>query len=126
MRDLAALRQKKTPGWSLRAFSSKNFLSHEAQQVPSSGGKAGEDDAGVGSGQLAVHCFAKDSAEVSCNLQVAALIEVAVIQARPLAVNSAALDLTAEHEHHVGVSVVSAASAVLAGGASKLRHRDQH
>src|SRR5204863_3805909 len=42
----------------------------------------------------------------------------------PTAIDSAASDRTSHYKHDVGVAVIGAAIAVLAGGASELRHRD--
>src|SRR5439155_12877461 len=42
----------------------------------------------------------------------------------PAAIDFAASDRTSHYKHDVGVPVIGAAIAVLAGGASELRHRD--
>ena len=68
--------------------------------------------------------FADYLAEVGGQGEVAAFIELRLIEARPAAVDFASLDWAAQDEHHVGVAVVGAAIAVFARGASKLRHGD--
>src|SRR5580698_11253647 len=66
--------------------------------------------------------FANDLAEVCGEGQVAAFVELRLIEAGPASVDFPAFDRATEHEHDVGVTVVGAAIAVFAGGAAELRH----
>ena len=69
--------------------------------------------------------FAEHLAEIRGDRQVAAFVELLVVEAGPAAVDLAALHVAAEHKHGVGVAVVGAAGAVLARGAAELRHGDE-
>src|ERR1700693_4009465 len=75
---------------------------------------------------MQVNRFAHHSTEVSGYRQVAAFVELGLIEARPASVNLAAFHRTAHHKHYIRVAVVGAAVAVLASGAAELRHGDDH
>ncbi len=68
--------------------------------------------------------FSDDLAEVGGQRQVAAFVELRLIEARPASVDPAAFYRATKNEHYVGVTVVGAAVAVFARGAAKLRHGD--
>ena len=68
--------------------------------------------------------FSNYLAEVRRQSEVAAFVELRLVEAGPAAVHLAALHRAAENEHHIGVAVVGAAVAVFARGASELRHGD--
>ena len=74
--------------------------------------------------QVAIDRFAQHAAEVCGYSEVAALVELGLVEAGPASVDLAAFDRAAHHEHHVGVAVVGAAVAVLPRGAAEFRHRD--
>src|SRR5688572_20948959 len=61
---------------------------------------------------------------VGCQIEIASFIEDLRRQTRPPTQDSATADLATQHEHHIGVTVIGSAIAVLARGATKLRHRD--
>ena len=66
-------------------------------------------------------------AEVGRHREVAVLVEVRRVEARPPAVDLSAADAAAEQQHDVGVAMVGAAIAVLLHGAAELGHRhDRH
>src|SRR5207237_1455503 len=58
--------------------------------------------------------------------EIAALVELLLLETRPLPVYFAATNVPANHEQRAGVTVIGAAIAVLAGHASKLGHRENH
>ena len=70
------------------------------------------------------HQFAEHVAEIGSELQIALLVELLLLQTRPLAVNFAAVNTAAEREHHVGVAMIGAARAIFARGAPELAHGD--
>src|SRR5579859_1482115 len=78
--------------------------------------EAGEDYVEVVVAHMTIDAFAQHAAEICCQSQVAVLVELFVFEARPMSVDLATFNRAAEHEHDVGVSVVGAAVAVLAGG----------
>ena len=88
-------------------------------------GCAGEDDFEVSGAESLADHFAEDLAEVGGEGQIAAFVELVVVEAGPAAIDLAAFHVAAENKHRVGVTVVSAAGAVFAGGAAELRHGDQ-
>src|SRR5487761_2121834 len=61
--------------------------------------------------QLPRDQFSQHVAKIGGQVQVAILIELLGLQARPIAINLAALDAAAEGEHHVGVAMIRAAIA---------------
>ena len=70
--------------------------------------------------------FSNYLAEVRRKSEVAAFVELRLVEARPAAVHLAALHRAAENEHYIRVTVIGAAVAVLARRASELRHRDDN
>src|ERR1700722_3396124 len=68
--------------------------------------------------------FADYLAKVGGEREVAAFVELRLIEPRPASVDFSAFHRTAENEHDVGVAVVGAAVSVFAHGAAKLRHAD--
>src|ERR1035437_408029 len=72
--------------------------------------------------QVARNQFVQDVAEVGGQRQVAALVELLFFEAGPEAIDPAAFDSAAHHEHAVGVPVIRAAIAVLPGGAPEFAH----
>ena len=81
---------------------------------------AGEDEFEVVGADGFGDNFAEDLAEVGGDGEVAAFVELLVVQAGPAAVDFAAFDLAAEDEHGVGVAVVGAAGAVLRGRCGRI------
>ena len=65
-----------------------------------------------------------DLAEVGGEGEIAAFVELRLIEARPPSVDFSAFHRTAEDEHDVRMAVIGAAVSVLVGRAAKLRHRD--
>ena len=76
--------------------------------------------------QVAGDGFSNYLTEVRRESEVAAFVELRLIESWPAAVHLAALHRAAENEHHIRVTVIGAAIAVLARGASELRHRDDN
>src|SRR6266436_3125170 len=74
--------------------------------------EAGEDVLEVGDADVFAQNFPEDGAEVRGEREVAAFIELVIVQAGPFAVNLAALYVAAHEEHAVRVAVVRAAIAV--------------
>src|SRR5580692_9295244 len=66
--------------------------------------------------------FANDLAEVCGERQVAAFVELRLIETRPASIDFPAFDRASKHKHDVGVAVVGAAIAIFAGGAAEFRH----
>jgi len=66
--------------------------------------------------------FTDDGAEIRGEREVAAFVELVIVQAGPFAVNLPALHIAAHHEHTIGVAVVGAAIAIFLGGAPELAH----
>ena len=75
---------------------------------------------------VARYQFAQHVAEIGGQRQVAAFVELLALEARPLAVDFAALHAAAHHEHTVGVAVIGAAVAVFLRGAAEFGHGDNH
>ena len=75
---------------------------------------------------MARNGLAQHAPEIGGEREVASFVELRWVEARPASVDPAAAHRSAEHEHDVGMPVVGAAIAVLAGGASELRHGDDH
>src|SRR3954454_6186231 len=75
---------------------------------------------------LFCHSFGHYGAEIRSECKVASLVELIIIQPRPFAVDMTTTHGTAEHEHDVRVTVIRAAVAVLARGASELAHGNDH
>src|SRR5215471_8820455 len=67
--------------------------------------------------QLAEHV-----AKVRSDRQIATFVELFLLQSRPLAVNLATADRTAQHEHHAAVAMVGSVIAVLLRSPPELRH----
>src|ERR1700682_3963646 len=76
--------------------------------------------------QVSVDGFAEHLAKFGGNGQVAAFVEMLLLQSGPAAVHFAALDRAAQNKHDVGMTMVGAAVAVLARCASEFRHGDDH
>ena len=70
--------------------------------------------------------FAEHRAKIRTEREVAALIELMVVQAGPLAVDLPAAHVAAHHEHAIRVAVVGAPVAVLARGAAEFAHGDEN
>src|SRR5689334_20961745 len=87
-------------------------------------GEAWEDARSMFYCELLASYLAHHSAEVRGESEVAPFVELVLAEPGPLAVDVAAANRTAEHEHDVGVSVVGAAVSVLAGSSSELAHGD--
>src|SRR6266849_7695944 len=64
--------------------------------------------------------LAQHLAKICGHCKIATFIKQVCAESRPLPIYSAALYRTAEHEHDVGVAVVSAPVAVFSGRASEL------
>src|SRR4051794_27649582 len=76
--------------------------------------------------QVSVHELAENIAKIRCNGKIARLIELLDGDSRPVAVNLAATDAASEREHHVRVTMVSAAVSVLFRCSAELGHGDDH
>ena len=70
--------------------------------------------------------FSNYLTEVRGKSEVAAFIELRLVESRPAAVHLAALHRAAENEHDIGMAVIGAAIAILARRAPELRHRDDN
>src|SRR5678816_3536776 len=88
--------------------------------------EAREDLRDIRGAEVAFQGLGEDVAEVGRDCQIAALVELLAIETGPFAVDLAAFDVAAKDEHRVAVPVIRSAIAVLAHGASELRHRDEH
>ena len=73
---------------------------------------------------MAAHQLGEHVAVVRRDREVAPLEELIGFETWPGAVHRTALDRAAHHHHHATVPVIRAAVAVLGGGTSELRHRD--
>src|ERR1700722_557200 len=73
---------------------------------------------------MTVDGFADYLAKVGGEGQIAAFVELGLVQTGPSSVDFSALDWTSQNEHHVGVAMVGAAIAVFADGASEFGHGD--
>ena len=62
--------------------------------------------------QIARHDFAEHQPEVRGHGQIAAFIQLRLVEPRPTAIDFAALHRTAKYEHYVGVAVVGAAVSI--------------
>src|SRR6185369_3842556 len=72
------------------------------------------------------HDFGKYRPEVGREREIAPLVKLFLLEARPLAVYLAALYVAADHEQRAGVAVIRAAVSVLARHAAELGHRHDH
>src|SRR6202007_2245310 len=73
--------------------------------------------------QMPCDGFSDHLAEVGGQREVAAFVELRLIESRPAPIKLATPHWPAENEHHIGVAMIGAAVAVLARGAAELRHR---
>src|SRR5207302_9339775 len=88
--------------------------------------EAGEDGLQVGDADVLGEDLAEHGAKIRAESEVAALIELMVVQAGPLAVDLPAGHVAAHHEHAICVAVVGAPVAVLARGAAEFAHGDEN
>jgi len=72
------------------------------------------------------HSFAEYLTEIRGKRQIAAFVELRLIEARPASVYFSALHRSSKNEHDIGMAVVGAAVAVLARGAAEFGHGDDH
>src|SRR5256885_13527549 len=84
--------------------------------------EAGENRLKVGDADVFGQNFSDDGAEVRGEREVAAFVQLMVVQARPSAVNLAALHIAAHHKHAIRVAVIGSAIAIFLGGAAELTH----
>ena len=70
--------------------------------------------------------FAEHAAKIRGEGEVAAFVELMIVQAGPFTVNFSAAHVSAHHEHAIGVAVVRAAVAVFAAGAAEFAHADEN
>src|SRR5215831_11869116 len=90
-------------------------------------GEAREDRAGIGDAEMRADNLGEDAAEVRRHREVASLVALLRREARPAAVDPAALHVVpADDEHGVAVPVIGAAVAVLGHGPAELAHRQDH
>ena len=75
---------------------------------------------------MASRDLAKHVAEVGRQRKVATFVKLIALQSRPASVNFSAAHAVAQHKHRVRMTVVRAAISILANGAAKLRHRQDH
>src|SRR3954465_4647065 len=99
---------------------------HYAEKVSRRGGKTGEDLVQRASPEMVGDDLRKDGAEVGGESEIAALIQLLLLETGPTAMDAASFDTTADNEQRAGVAVVGAAVAVLAGHAAELGHRHDH
>src|SRR6201987_6079194 len=69
--------------------------------------------------------FSHHTAEIGSQREVAAFIELRLVQPRPLTVHLAALHWASHNEHHIGVAAISPAVHVFARRAPDLGHRNE-
>src|SRR2546423_258029 len=72
--------------------------------------------------EMAIDHFAYNLAKVSCEGQVASLVELRLFESWPAPVDFAAAHWAAYNEHDISVSVIGATSSILARGTAKLGH----
>src|SRR5262249_41824994 len=72
-----------------------------------------EDLVELGRAQMGLGYFREDVAEIGGQCQIAALVELIDLQARPFAVDPAAADGAAQHKHDARMAMIRAAIAVL-------------
>src|SRR5215471_4491027 len=105
------------------------MVTTETQSLQKAEGPAGletrEDCVQVLLAEMAAYKFAQYLAIVSCNGKIAALEELFFFKARPLSVNLAAVDRTADYHHEAAVSVIGSAVTVLFHRAAEFGHRYQ-
>jgi len=89
-------------------------------------GEAGEDGLHIAAAQMLGNNFAEDAAVVGGDGEVASLVELPVIHARPLGIDFPAFDVAAHYKHAVGVTVIGSAIPVLMGRSSEFRHADEY
>src|SRR5712691_11127242 len=77
------------------------------------------------SSQMAADKLAQHIAEIGSNCEIALLVKLFRLEARPSAVNFAATHRSPERHHHVSVSVIGAATAVFSRRPAELRHCDE-
>src|SRR6185503_1931192 len=67
--------------------------------------------------------FREHRSEVRGQSEIAPLVQLLLLETRPLAVHSAATNVAADHEQRTSVTMVRSAVAVLARHPAKFRHR---
>ena len=68
----------------------------------------------------------RPSADIGGRQQIAALIQIRLAQARPIAINLAAAQRAARKQHCAARAMIGARRAVFTRGAAKFGHRQQH
>src|SRR3954470_19999295 len=96
---------------------------HHAEKAGGSGGKTGEELVERAGPEMVRDHFGKDGAEVGGESEVAALIQLLLLETGPTAMDAASFDATAYDEQSAGVAMIRAAVAILAGHAPELGHR---
>src|SRR5579862_363050 len=76
--------------------------------------------------EMAVHGFAEHAAEIGSEREIAAFIQLRLIEARPTAKDFSAFHRSSHHEHHVGVAMIGAAVTVFPCSTTEFGHRDHH
>lgn len=84
--------------------------------------EAGEDGLKVGNADVLGQDFADDGTEIRGEREVAAFVELMIIQAGPFAVDLSAFDVAAHDEHAIGVAMVGATIPVFLGGTPEFTH----
>src|SRR5712692_114982 len=88
--------------------------------------EAGENGLEVGNADVFGQDFADHRAKVRCQREVAAFIELVIVQPGPFAINLPAFHVAAHEEHAIRVAVIGAAIAVFLGGAAEFAHGDKN
>src|SRR5689334_22539901 len=81
--------------------------------------ESGEDILQVLVSQVTVHGFTEHGAEVGGQREIASFIELRLFQPGPASIDFSAFNRTADNKHHIRVTVIGAAIAVLTRGAAK-------
>src|ERR1700756_4159702 len=88
--------------------------------------EAREDGLQVGDADVFGKDISEHRAEIRGERQVAALVELMIVQPWPFAIDLPAANVSAHHEHAIRVAVVRAPVAVLARRASEFAHADEY
>src|SRR5258706_2739486 len=99
---------------------------NDAEKVSWRRSETREDSVECASSKVIGHDLREHRAKVGRESEIATLVELLLLEPGPTPVHLAAFDLPADHEQGAGMTVISAAIAVLAGHAAELGHRENH
>src|SRR6266699_70588 len=68
----------------------------------------------------------ENRAKISRESEIAALVELLLLESGPAPVHLAALDMTTDHKQRAGVTVIGTAVSILSRHAAELGHRENH